>query len=113
MKIFLTLLVLLIAPASLADDVARIRVYNYEGNRGAVHHTGPVFSSHSTPSLCFPYGCGGMGPTLRNPDPDARKPSNLTSCIYNASGVLVYEREDKSCSDQYVDKNQIRINQRR
>lgn len=63
--------------------------------------------------VCFPYCGGGISETIKNPDPDARKPENLTACIYDITGTLVYEREDKACAYKWSDKNKQRIELRR
>lgn len=70
-------------------------------------------STSSGPSRCFPYGCGGIRGPFKNPDPDARKPENLTACMYDATGTLVYEREGKVCAYRWEDKNTLRVERRR
>ena len=63
---------------------------------------------------CFPYGCnGGITGPFPNPDPNARKPENLTACIYGADNTLVYEREDKHCPYKFEDPNVARVEKRR
>jgi len=88
----------------------RINVYHYDGSRGTYslrgssnirRNFGPILPSGNI-----------LGP-FKNPDSDARKPENLTACIYDVSGILVYEREGKVCSYKYVDKNQMRVERRR
>ena len=112
-------LLLLLPTSALAGDSARrsysdrVNVYVHDGDRGPIHHTGPDFGPSSSSSSCFPHGCGGISGPFRNPDPDARKPENLTACIYDATDTLVYEREGKVCPYKYVDQNQIRVEQRR
>ena len=86
------------APAQRGNRTVDLNV-NY-GNSQPIHHTGPIemptFSVGNDP--CFPSGCGGLSGPLTNPDPEkARSPENLTSCIYNASNTLIYEREGKVC----------------
>ena len=91
----------------------RAYVYHYDGNRRPYHHTGPDFGPESAPNPCFPYGCGGIEGPFTNPNLDARKPENLTACMYDAAGTLLYEREEKSCSYKYIDQNQTRVERRR
>lgn len=91
----------------------RLNIYNYDGNRRDIHHTGPIFSPDGPSNGCFPYGCGDITGPFKNPDPNARKPENLTVCIYGVTGILLYERKNKVCSYKYIDKNQIGIEQRR
>lgn len=113
--LMLSALMVLFLPLSVvgAEDYKRVNVRVYDGNRVPIHHTGPVFSSGDWGSGCFPTGCGGISGPFRNPDPDARKPENLTSCIYNVAGTLLYEREGKTCPYKYVDQNQMRVERRR
>lgn len=61
----------------------------------------------------FPFGPGGIEGPFRNPDSSAREPQNLTACMYNASGILVYERKGKVCPYKFTDANVLRIEQRR
>ena len=90
----------------------RIDVYNYYPGHGG----GIMFYSPYSPDIdhsCFPHGCGGIEGPFTNPDPDARKPENLTACSYDASGTLFYEREGKHCPYKYVDPNERRVERRR
>jgi hypothetical protein len=91
----------------------RVNVYLHDGDSGPVHHTGPDFGPSSSSSSCFPHCGGGISGPFRNPNPDARKPENLTACIYDVTDTLVYEREGKVCPYKYIDQNQIRVEQRR
>ena len=106
---------LLLGPAvangfdSHSSGTHRINVYSSDRSQGAYHHTGPIFSPDIDPSPCFPYKCGGISGPFTNPDPDARKPENLTACMYDVTGTLVYEREEKVCSNKYINQNQIRV----
>lgn len=98
-------------PRSYGYD--RVHVYLHDGDRGTRHHTGPISTPSEGPGPCFPYGCGGIEGPFKNPDPDARKPENLTACIYDVQGTLLYEREGKVCPYKYVDQNQMRVERRR
>jgi hypothetical protein len=118
----LIVLLLLLPTSVLAGDFDRyparsysdrVNVYLHDGDRGPVHHTGPDFGPDSDSSSCFPHCGGGISGPFRNPNPDARKPENLTACIYDATDTLVYEREGKVCPYKYVDQNQIRVERRR
>lgn len=90
----------------------RIDVYNhYPGHSGGI-----IFYSPSSPDIdrpCFPYGCGGISGPFTNPDPDARKPENLTACSYDANDILFYEREGKYCPYKRGDPNVQRVEKRR
>lgn len=98
-------------PRSYGSD--RVHVYVHDGDRGSIHHTGPASTPSEGPGPCFPYGCGGISGPFKNPDPDARKPQNLTACIYDVQGTLLYEREGKVCPYKYVDQNTMRVERRR
>jgi len=63
--------------------------------------------------VCFPFGCGGIQGPFRNPDLNAREPENLTSCMYDTSGVLLYEREGKVCPYKWQASGPSRIEMRR
>jgi hypothetical protein len=54
-----------------------------------------------------------MSEAIRNPDPTAREPQNLTACIYGADNTLVYEREGKNCPYKFEDPNVARVERRR
>lgn len=56
---------------------------------------------------------GSISGPLKNPDADARKPENLTACIYTAKGTLLYEREGRVCPYKYVDQSKSRVEKRR
>lgn len=121
--LLLVALLFLLPTVALANDFhrhpshfsrGRVDVYNYDGNRrSAPHHTGPDFGTDGPDTSCFPNRCGGLGPTLRNSDPDARKPENLTICLYGVTDSLQYVREGKICPYKYVDENQFRIERSR
>lgn len=100
-------------PRNYGYGASRMNVYVYDGNRGSIHHTGPASTPSEGPGPCFPYGCGGISGPFKNPDPDARKPQNLTACIYDVQGQLLYEREGKVCPYKYVDQNTMRVERRR
>ncbi len=89
----------------------RVHVYLHDGDRQTYRSSGPIVSLDD--SSCFPYGCGGITGPFTNPDPDARKPENLTTCIYDATGTLLYEREINACPYKYVDANQFKMEQRK
>lgn len=92
----------------------RVNVHVYDGDRSSIRYrSGPSSTRSSSPSPCFPHGCGGISGPFRNPDPDARKPENLTKCIYGRDGFLLYEREGKVCPYEYVDANTRRVEARR
>ena len=82
----------------------RINVYHYDGSSRTSHRSGPSSSrSISRPPV------GGISGPFKNPDPDARKPENLTACIYGINNTLLYERENKVCPYQYTDLNENRV----
>lgn len=91
-----------------ADE--RVDIYLHEE---PTRHTGPEFKDRES-NPCFPHNCRDIiqGP-LKNPDPDARKPENLTACIYGADGVLLYERENKICPYKYTNAYELRVERRR
>lgn len=62
---------------------------------------------------CFPFGCGGIEGPIVNPDPTARDPENLASCMYDASGTLFFEREGKVCPYKWQAIMPSRIEMRR
>jgi len=116
------LLALFLCTETYADDFRRyparsrtdrVNVYLHDGDRSPIHHTGPDFGPDSPSSSCFPHCGGGISGPFRNPNPDARKPENLTSCMYDATGTLFYERENKVCPYKYIDANQMRVEVRR
>jgi hypothetical protein len=113
MRLILITLGFLVAVAlcydARADD--RVNVYFPDYNRAPIHITGPKFSSVGF-RPCFPFGCGGIGDTVTNPDPNARKPENLTACIYGVDNVLLYQRPGKNCPKEYIDQNQLLMEQR-
>ncbi len=91
----------------------RAHVHHHDGDRRMSRRSEPIFTPNSESSSCFPYGCGGISGPLTNPNPDARKPENLTACLYDATGTLLYERENKVCPYKYIDENQSRVEVRR
>jgi len=116
------LLALFLGSRAYAEDFNRysgrsygnwVHVYHHDGDRRTYSSSGPIFSSSSGPNMCFPYGCGGIEGPFTNSNPDARKSENLTACMYDAVGTLIYEREGKVCSYKYIDQNQIRVERRR
>lgn len=120
--LWLCLLALFVAGTALAEDFqrhplrnrsARINVYNYDGDSRTYERYDSGFDNSDWGSGCFPHGCGGIEGPFRNPNPDARKPENLTACIYDATGTLLYERENKVCPYKYIDENQLRVEVRR
>lgn len=122
LALFITLLFLL-PSAALANDFNRysghssynnrINLYHYDGDRRTYRSSGPSLDTRDWGSGCFPHGCGGISGPFKNPNPEARKPENLTACIYDITDTLVYERENKVCPYQYVDQNQSRVERRR
>ncbi len=88
----------------------RINVYHYDGSRGTYSRRG---SSNIRRNFGPILPSGNILGPFKNPDSDARKPENLTACIYDAFDVLVYEREGKVCPYKYVDQNKIRVERRR
>ena len=121
--IFAYLVPLFLCSRTYADDFQRYSghsynnrsyVYVYDGNRGPIHHTGPDFGPDTDDDTsCFPHGCGVISGPFKNPNPDARKPENLTACIYDATDTLLYEREKKVCPYKYIDQNQLRVERRK
>ena len=90
----------------------RIDVYNYyPGHGGGITYYSPYSPDIDRP--CFPHGCGGISGPFTNPDPDARKPENLTSCSYDANGTLFYVREGKNCPYKWRDANELRVEKAR
>jgi len=118
--LFLFLVILLVLPVvAEANDRFRTGRFNQQNIRVHLSHrdTGIRVWSFRRPSRgpspCFPHGCGGISGPSTNPDPDARKPENLTACIYNAKGTLLYEREGKKCDYKVEDSNKARVELRR
>jgi len=118
------LLTLFLCSRAYADDFQRYSghsysnrsyVYVYDGRSGSrTYGPGSGFTSDSSDTnSCFPHGCGGISGPFKNPNPDARKPENLTACMYDASGTLLYERENKVCPYKYIDQNQLRVERRK
>lgn len=88
----------------------RINLYHYDGGNRTRYRSEPFNLSDSFSSVA--QGGGISGP-FKNPNPEARKPENLTACIYDVTDTLVYERENKVCPYKYVDQNQNRVERRR
>jgi len=116
------LLALFLCTETYADDFRRyplrsrserVNVYLHDGDSQSSYRSGPTFTPSSDSNSCFPHGCGGIEGPFTNPNPDARKPENLTSCMYDATGTLLYERENKVCPYKYIDANQLRVETRR
>lgn len=100
--------------SSFAGDFPnQINIRVEDGNREPIHHTGPEFGPGPEPNPCFPFRCGSITGPYTNPDPEAHNPENLTACIYNAAGTLLYEREGKVCPYVFIDQNQMRVEQKR
>ncbi len=119
-KVLLAALLLLLPLEVVAGDFRgahpprsynnRINVYHYDGSRGTYSRRG---SSNIRRNFGPILPSGNILGPFKNPDSDARKPENLTACIYDAFDVLVYEREGKVCPYKYVDQNKIRVERRR
>lgn len=111
--LLLTLILLPISAWAQEYHERNVRVNLYPYNNSGIRFVDP--SSPALPrSSCFPFSCERsiLGP-FRNPDPTARDEENLTSCIYGADGILLYEREGKVCSYKFVDANTSRVERRR
>lgn len=120
--LWLCLLALFVAGTAPAEDFhrypsrdrsTRVNVYNYDGDSRNYGSYSPGFDNSDWGSGCFPHGCGGIEGPFRNPNPDARNPENLTACMYDATGTLFYERENKVCPYKYIDENQLRVEKRK
>jgi hypothetical protein len=120
--IWLCFLALFVAGTALAEDFRRypvrhssdrVNVYLHDGDSQSSYRSGPTFTPSSDSNSCFPAGCGSIEGPFTNPNPDARKPENLPSCMYDATGTLFYERENKACPYKYIDANQVRVEARR
>lgn len=114
LKHFVLLPVLLLPLSAGADD---FRIYLSEGqsyvNPRDYYEARRDYERDLEFGRHFPFGPGGIEGPFRNPDPSAREPQNLTACMYNASGILVYEREGKVCPYKFTDENALRIERRR
>jgi hypothetical protein len=121
MKVLLAALFLLLPLEALAGDgfhgAHRVGSYNnrsyvyvYDGRGSRTYGPSGYVGGGGTSSVVR---SGGISGPFKNPDPDARKPENLTACMYDAKGVLLYEREGKVCPYKYVDKNIQRVEARR
>jgi hypothetical protein len=110
LALVIAILLFILVHVRLANAGERVHLYHhYDNYSGGVTYYSPYSPKLEHP--CFPYGCGGIGPTVTNPSP--RKPSEKPACIYDATGTLTYEREGKYCPYKYTDANQQRVERRR
>lgn len=97
----------------LSFSAAGENVYIYSVNPGVQFYDPNIMSNKEEPDTCFPYCKSGMSEAIKNPDPAAREPQNLTACIYGADNILKYEREGKYCPYKFEDPNDARVERRR
>ena len=99
MKLLLAIVsALLMSSAALAEDYSLSIDSNYNtADPRKYFRSLREYEKDKEFGVCFPFGCGGIQGPLRNPDASAREPQNLTACMYDASGTLLYEREGKVC----------------
>jgi len=90
-----------------------VNLHVYDGYRGNVFWRGAGSSFSGSSSSSSSFRAGGISGPYKNPDPDARKPENLTSCSYDVNNELFYEREGKNCPFKRVNANDARIAKRK
>lgn len=105
--ITLVLLILFIASPVLAQRSSRSRDSSFSSTRNRslnvnlrndhgiriLSFRGP---RRTAKNPCFPFRCG-AGITEPKTNPDPLKESEKTACLYDQKGILLYEREGKTC----------------
>lgn len=97
----------------LSFSAAADNIYVHTVNPGVQFYDPNVMSNKEEPDPCFPYCNSGMSEAIKNPDPTAREPQNLTACIYGANGLLVYQRPGKDCAYEWNDPSAVSVAEKR